>query len=356
MSSTPYEHLALALDALPNGFPPAVDGSHLRLLQKLFTPEQAALAASLSDRFETVDQIAQRLGRGREELRDALKAMSRRGLIEAGHTEQGLGFRLLPFVVGIYEMQVASMDAELARLFEDYFRQAFGRTLQLRPQFHRVIPVLESVRQDMQIAPFEDARALVDGARAWGVLDCICRKQQRLLGSGCDHPLDVCMVLSDRPGAYDGNPVIRALDRKQALAVLQRAAAAGLVHSVSNTRDGVTYICNCCTCACGILRGMKALGIADVVARSPFVNTVDAAVCSACGDCVPACQFDALRLEDYAVVDAARCVGCGVCVPLCSTGALRLVRRPAEEVPAIPATPEEWGARRREMRGLPPGV
>jgi len=107
-------------------------------------------------------------------------------------------------------------------------------------------------------------------------------------------------------------------------AVLQRAAEAGLVHSVSNSQQGLWYICNCCTCSCGVLRGMADLGIANVIARSAFVNRVDDLLCTACGLCVESCQFEALSLEDTVRIDEIRCVGCGVCVSVCPEGALSL--------------------------------
>jgi len=44
MSKNPYKRLAERLNALPNGFPPTEDGAELRLLEKLYTPEEAALA------------------------------------------------------------------------------------------------------------------------------------------------------------------------------------------------------------------------------------------------------------------------------------------------------------------------
>ncbi|MCZ7540040.1 MAG: hypothetical protein M5U29_09030 [Anaerolineae bacterium] len=47
MDWAPYRRLAARLDALPNGFPPTEEGIELRLLAKLYTPEQAALAAEL---------------------------------------------------------------------------------------------------------------------------------------------------------------------------------------------------------------------------------------------------------------------------------------------------------------------
>lgn len=347
-----YQHLAQALDSLPNGFPSTGDGSELRLLAKLFTPEEADLAVLLTPDLETVEAIAARTGREFGELRKQLKNMVRRGLIATGRMEGGLGFGLMPFVVGIYEMQVDTIDKELAQLVETYFQQAFSEALKVEPQFHRVIPIGESVRNSMEVHPYESASGLVNAAQAWGVLDCICRKQKALIGEGCEHPLDVCMVLDEHPGAFENNTAIHALSREEALATLKRAADAGLVHSVSNNQHGVHYICNCCTCSCGILRGMANLGMANVVARSAFVNTVDELLCDACENCLGYCQFDALTMGEVVQVNSVRCVGCGVCVPTCPSDALILVRRPEEEIMPIPGTQADWKTQRSEARGL----
>ena len=124
MDDTPYRELAARLDELPQGFPPTEDAAELRLLARLFTPEEAALAARLRLTLETPAEIASRIG-GRvggdpQALRGQLKEMAKRGLITAGRAATGgLGFGMMPFVVGIYEMQAGRIDAELAQLFED---------------------------------------------------------------------------------------------------------------------------------------------------------------------------------------------------------------------------------------------
>ena len=353
MSENPYQLLAERLDRLPNGFPPTEDGVELRLLARLFTPEEAWLAAQLRLSLETPEQIAARLcGEPPTGLREQLKSMARRGLIRAERFEGGIGFGLMPFVVGIYEMQVGRLDAEFAQLFEDYYHSAFGQMLNLRPSVHRIIPVGESVRVDMEIHPYESVAEILAGAQAWGVMDCICRKQKALIGEPCDHPVDVCMALSHRPGAFDQSSTIRALSRDQAIETLHRAAQAGLVHSVSNSQSGVGYICNCCTCSCGVLRGIAELGAANVVARSAFLNQVAEDLCVGCDLCIEFCQFGALTLDGIVHVDDTRCVGCGVCVSSCPEGALLLVRRPPREVEAPPADESAWRLARAEARGL----
>ena len=140
MEQEAYKKLAERLDALPNGFPPTEDGAELRLLAKIFTPEEAELASQLRMTKEVPEQVANRLGRDKAEVRKLLKGMARKGLITAGRTEAGLGYGLMPFVVGIYEFQAGRIDEELASLFEDYYTQAFVDVLRVKPQVHRVIP------------------------------------------------------------------------------------------------------------------------------------------------------------------------------------------------------------------------
>jgi ferredoxin len=359
MTEEVYRHLAQRLDSLPNGFPPTEDGAEIRILEKLFTHEEANLAAKLRLTLETLKEIAARLGLDKRDIKPVLKTMARKRLIRAGRAEGGLGYGLMPFAVGIYEYQIGNIDAEFARLFEAYYQQSFRKILNIEPAFHRIVPVNETVRNDMEVHSFETASTIIENSQAWGVVDCICRVQKKLIGDPCEHPVDVCMIFNQRPGAFVNSSVIRSLTKEEALATLRRAADAGLVHSVSNSQDGDThfhtYICNCCACSCGILRGMSELGISNVVARSAFVNTVDPEVCVGCESCIEYCQFDALSLEPadpYIQISKTRCVGCGICVPVCPDGALVLIRRPDDEVLPIPETHDDWLRERSESRGI----
>jgi len=352
MDKTVYRQLAQRLDALPNGFPATENGIELDMLARLFTADEAELVSKLKLVYETPGQIADRSGLDVNEIKPLLKQLARRGLIKASRTDGGLGYSIMPFVVGFYETQIGSIDAEFAQMFEAYYQQAFSQVLGIQPPVHRVIPIGESVRQDLEVQPYENAIGIVEQAQSWGVLDCICRVQKKLVGDPCEHPIDVCLAMSAKPGAFDQSTVIHAVTQEEAIATLTRAAEAGLVHSVSNNQLGNFYICNCCTCSCGILRGMAEIGIANVVARSAFVNQVDYSLCIGCEDCVDSCQFNALSLAgDVIQVNAVRCVGCGVCVPLCQDGALGLVRRPEEDVLAVPESEAAWMMARAQTRG-----
>jgi Na+-translocating ferredoxin:NAD+ oxidoreductase subunit B len=348
-----YQDLAKRLDALPQGFPATDDGMELRLLAKLFTAQEAALAAQLRMTLEKPAEIAGRLGMDLREVSMLLKDMAKKGLIKVGGIPRGgLGFGLLPFVVGIYEMQAGRIDREFAELFETYYQKTRAAMVQIQPPFHRVIPVGEAIPIDITVQPFMNAAGLVRSMASWGVSECICRKQRTLIGEGCNHPLEVCMVMSEKENAFPGNEIIRKLSLDEALDVLKIAADAGLVHSVSNHKDGHWYICNCCTCSCAILRGMKELGLADVVAKSPYLAQIDEPECILCGACMERCPFEAISQQECMRVMESKCQGCGQCVLACSTGAVHMIARRENNIPVLYETEEDWLLARAQARKI----
>jgi ferredoxin len=183
------------------------------------------------------------------------------------------------------------------------------------------------------------------------VRDCICRVQKDLIGEGCHHPKEVCLTFSPHENAYDNTPATRPISKTEAFEILAQAREAGLIHTTGNYRDGHQYICNCCTCSCGVLRGLAEFKLPTAIAHSNFVATADETLCAGCGDCLERCQFDAISLPDgYAVVDAIRCLGCGQCVSICSTEAMSLQARPRSDREPLPANLSRWMVRRAISR------
>jgi len=354
MTEDIYRQLAQRLDAIPNGFPATESGAELRLLAKIFTPEEAALASVMRLTREPAADIAARAGVGADTAYRTLKGMARKGQIRIKKGKGQLLFGLMPFAVGLYEEQLPRMDEELATLFEQYLQETQGGSIvREAPAVHRVIPVGEAIPFDLEVFPYERASELLEDAKSWGVRDCICRVQQRLIGKGCDRPIENCLVFAPIEGAFDHSKVDRAITKEEALRILREAEEAGLVHSTGNYRDQHYYICNCCTCCCGILRSVAEFGVPATAVRSDFHIVVDDEACSGCGDCLERCQFDALSVpEDVCVVDYARCVGCGLCATVCPTDALHLERRPEGEVPPPPADIKEWMVQRAHERGI----
>ncbi len=354
MTENVYRKLALRLAETPNGYPSTESGVELRLLAKIFEADEAALAAEMRVDFEPVADIAARVGLDPKATYRKLKRMARKGLV---YTQKGRGqllFALMPFAVGFYEEQLPRLDVEMAQLFEEFFQETKGSGMvTVAPSIHRVIPITEAVPADIEIAPYDHATRLLEEAQAWGVRQCICRVQQSLVGKACEHSLDNCMVFAPIKGAFDYSKTIRAITQAEALQILQGAAQEGLVHSIANHRDEHYYICNCCTCSCGVLRSVAEFGNLTAVARSDFLVVVDEDECIGCGECVELCQFGALAVPDYiSVVDSIRCMGCGICTAGCPSDALRLERRPEDDIVPLPQDLQAWGTQRLQNRNL----
>ena len=347
-----YQALAVHLDSFPQGFPPTKSGKELELLAHLFTPEEARFALNLSLAYRSLKEITKVAGIPQSKSQELVKSMAGKGLVNLRLGPDGPELSLPPFIVGFYENQVFRMDATFAQLFEDYYHEALHKLLLVQPQFHRVIPVHTQIDTDIEILPEEDVTFLVSQKKAWAVLDCVCRKQQALLGQACGHPLRVCLAMSDTPGAFEGIDDMDDLDLESALEVLDLAAQSGLVHTVSNRKSDLSYICNCCTCSCGLLRGIADLHMANIVARSAYFAVVDGDLCLGCGECEALCQFKAIRIDEIAVIDRNACAGCGVCVRVCPQSAIRLNKRPSEELKPIPESTDEWLAQRDQARSV----
>ena len=80
MDDRAYQDLAEALDRLPNGYPRTDAGIELAILKRIFSPDQASLAAHLDGAAAPVAEIAERAGLPSEDLGGQLIAMVRRGL------------------------------------------------------------------------------------------------------------------------------------------------------------------------------------------------------------------------------------------------------------------------------------
>jgi len=348
-----YQNLAIELDKIPNGFPKTESGVELKILARLFTPEQAQLAATLSLVPESVSEVAQKNNITEIEAKSLLIGMVKKGLIDLKKDEsKGLVFCLLPFVVGFYERQNAKIDKEFAELFEQYYHEGFFKSITAEPSVHRIIPIEKTIPVNIDVMPYEKASSYLNEANSWGVLNCICRVQKKLIGKGCDHPIKNCLVFSKKPGAFDRTPDIRALNKNEALEILAEADRAGLVHSTNNARHDVTYICNCCTCSCGVLRGIVDHGIQHSVAGSDFYAAVDKDLCTGCEVCIERCQFGALKMgDDISTVDRNFCYGCGLCVTSCPVDAISLIHKDKQTIVEPPLDDEAWRKLRSANRG-----
>jgi H+/Na+-translocating ferredoxin:NAD+ oxidoreductase subunit B len=345
-----YERLATALNKLPNSFPRTKSNIEITLLKKIFLPEEARLAGQLTGTREPVSVIAKRVGMTEAETLKRLKGLLERDFIWAD-AEEG-PFRLAPFVVGIYEAQMETMDHELAHLFEEYLHQGGIEIMRPQPAIHRVIPAQSATKTEW-ILPYDKLRELMMSCNTFRVRDCICRKQQDLVGTRkCAFPLHVELIFYTGPES-SGAVTPPFVSKEEALAVLDKTEEIGLVHTVSNVAKGVFYVCNCCGCCCGILRGITEFGIEKSVAAANYYSVIDPDKCQGCGTCIERCQMRAVSAQgEIAVVDRAKCIGCGLCASGCPSSVARLERKPEDQIVNPPKDFAAWEHERLVNRGL----
>jgi electron transport complex protein RnfB len=349
MPGNVYEQLANALDRLPNGYPRTSSGVELRILQKIFSDEEAALAGCLTGKYETLNEITARAPHTSDDLGRQLFKMAQRGLVWVDRQDGRALFRLAPFVVGIYEAQLESLDHELSHLVEDYFREGGTRgIMSAQPALHRVVPAQKALKSEW-ILPYDDIRSIILESKTFNVRDCICRVQKAQIGEPCHFPVHTCLNFSpaERP-ARPGD-----ISRTEALETMDQIEEIGLVHSVSNVAQGVFYVCNCCGCCCGILRGITEFGIENSVAHANYFAYIEPEACTGCGICIERCQVKAITDQNgTSVVDRQRCIGCGLCVTGCPGGAARLERKSEAETIHPPLVFTDWETQRLKYRGL----
>jgi NAD-dependent dihydropyrimidine dehydrogenase PreA subunit len=333
-----YEKLRERLDMFPQGFPKTESGVELEVLKHLFTPEEAEIMMHLRPLPEKLSAIADRAGRDETELGETLYDMSRRGLIlryRAPNDE--MYYFLIPWVVGIWEFQLNRMTPENIELYEKFYQEGMVPSgLNRKTGMFRVIPVEKEIQGSTEIQPYEKVSEIIESNTRFAVSDCICRKESRIVGKGCDKLLEACMQFGPGADFYIENELGREISKEEAIQILQKAEEDGLIHCSWNHAGSKDFICNCCGCCCKALALLKKYDNPAAAVSSNYYATKDEETCTSCGTCVERCQVGAIKFEDdLTVFDRERCIGCGLCVSTCPTESISMVRKSDEETSAV---------------------
>ena len=337
MSDDVYRRLARHLDTLPSGFPPTRSGVELRILQRLFTPEEAEVASHLTLIPEEARVVARRCGLPLDETTRRLEALeAKRVITTSARPGRPTRYAASQFVIGFWEGQVDWLTPELVRDFQEYHGEAFdpaqwGKVPQLR-----TVPVSVSLDARSEVMPYERVESLVRAHDRFAVSNCICRQEMHLAGHGCDRPMESCLQFGSAADSVVRDGRGRRISLDETLAILARAEEAGLVLQPANARDAL-FLCTCCGCCCGVFRALTRHPTPGSLVASAFRAALDPATCEGCGACETRCPMEAVAVQDgCAVLDEDRCIGCGLCVSTCPSGSLTLARRPEAEQPTIP--------------------
>ena len=179
MSDHIFAKLAKVLDTLPSGFPATESGIEIKILKKIFQPEEAELFCDLRLALETPEQIAKRTGRPLEGLEAMLTRMQERGQIFGVKLGNVKLFRMYPWLFGIYEFQLPHMNRDLAEMCEEYqasWAQQFAET---KLSIMQVVPIEKEIPIKQEALPYQRVSSIIENGKSFLLNECICKKRNR---------------------------------------------------------------------------------------------------------------------------------------------------------------------------------
>lgn len=275
-----------------------------KIIAKMISDEECELGMFLDKTPRPAEEIAEKAGIPPEKAEEMLWHMCNRGAIFCHFVKGKRYYRLVPFIPGIYEFIMTgkgAADEELSKLFLLAVDQLGGIFKMVSPQeggLMKVTPVMREIKAQQKILSYEDVMGFIERGHKFSCADCACRTAMKILGKGCEHPInDICLQLDDTAEFYIQTGRGKELTKEQAIGVLDRAEKAGLVHTVFATEgiNNTSFICNCCGCSCSGLRITKQYG-GNAFSASNFRARINVEKCVACGSCVDICPMNAIQM------------------------------------------------------------
>ncbi len=349
---TIYEKLRQRLDDMATGYPATETGLEIKILRQIFSEADAELFLMMTPMLETPQSVAERLNLPLEKTAAHLEDMAKRGILFRQRKNDRVRYGAIPFVVGVFEFQLNSVDETLARDLDAYYHAALGKSFQSwSTPVMRSIPINRELVSEWPVAPYEDAMQIIDGQKKIAVANCICRTTAKKAGQGCDRPLEACFLFGSHADYYVENNMGRYIEKDAAKEIIRNNEAAGLVMQPFNSQH-VGGMCSCCGCCCGMLRSLKLQDHPAAAVKSNYFSEIDEDECVGCETCVDRCPMEAIRMKDEkAVVTLKRCIGCGLCVSTCPSDAIRLKKKSEDEQYVPPETGMETYIRIARERG-----
>ena len=307
------------------------------ILKILYPPQEAKLAQKIPARPTSLKKIAKSTGLPEDELKKQLDEMAQKGTMIDFEIKGKKYYTLPPVVIGFFEyVFMRSRDnlpmKELAKLFESYMNQEdrfVHQVFQKETQMGRALVNEETLGDHTEILDWESASSLIKNTSKVGVSLCACRHKAEHLGKNCQAPMEVCLTLGISAETMIRNKIAREISQEEGLDIIKKCRDYGLVQTGDNVKKHVSFICNCCSCCCGMLTAINKFEITNAIVSSNFLPTILEDKCKGCGLCEKACPVQAIEIKTIdnqkkAIIDTDRCLGCGVCAMKCNLKAIKM--------------------------------
>ena len=302
-----------------------------------------------ADKFIAINELVEKSDVSRSEIKKILKKLHHKRVICKSGTKYGL----LPLAPGIFEAYfTARNDTEenLKKAAElmDYFMKnilsfrfikqdfSFLRPLLPLETKQKFIKIDEIVDSNSQILPYELVERLIEQNDEFAVIPCQCRLVAELNGNPCKiaKAEDGCFIAGIGAKYIVEMNMGRALNKQEAIEYLKKTEKAGLVHNTTYCTgvESSMFICNCCSCHCGILGPTKKYNL-PTTKKSNFEPVINQELCVKCEVCVKKCPMEAIyhqfplesdSSDDKIIIRTESCIGCGICASNCAKNAITL--------------------------------
>ena len=194
----PYKQLCQTMAQRGGRYPGMDIPEFYPMVQELFSPDEAAIAAVMPPKPVPLSAIAKEMNREEKEVEPILERMADKGLCSSFAQGGARYYVGVPFVPGIFEFQFmrgtrTDRDRRLARLIHDY-KEAVDRTRGPRTitfPSNRVIPVEETIGLGSRVHTYSQVTAYLERYDPISVSTCFCRHEGKLLNGPNDiwiHP------------------------------------------------------------------------------------------------------------------------------------------------------------------------
>ncbi len=339
--ATPAHHRIVKHFASPLFFGPPVSDDLLAIVMHMFTEDEADLVQHLPPlRPRSTEKIAKRSGRSVTEVKQVLDnlAFTKVVIFSTGDPRK---YTILPIVPGTFEFALLTTDLSTRNTWHKTFAELFERLWdkgfmldyfsKTRPLI-RYLPV-QSVSHTLKMAwPSDKLEEILEPYDDFAVGNCQCRLAMKLVGKGCNRPLENCSVIGPGSKTIVERGLMRRVDRQEYIAIKRHAEETGCVSWMENkigAKPLINSSCSCCGCCCHNLRTVTQFNAPGIISKPHFLPALNPDKCKLCQKCIQACPMGTWTLLDKSLEFAKpRCIGCGLCVVACKFGALTLEPAP----------------------------
>ena len=307
----------------------------LELMTHMFTGDEADAAQHLPPlRPRTARQVARRCGRPEQDVARHLDNLADNKQVILAYGEPRK-YTILPVVPGTFEMALLTPDLsrtnhwhkKFAELFEKVWDTGFLLDYPSNPPIVRYLPVHKATSTLHAAWPSDKLEEILEPYDLFAVGHCQCRLAMRLVGKGCDRPLENCVSIGPLSRGVIDRGLMRSASKQEILDIKRNAEEHGCVTWMMNEhgdhRGNIS--CSCCGCCCHGLRTINQFSAPGLISAPHFVPLRDEQACNHCGKCALICPMGAWNKIGAAMYfEPARCIGCGLCATNCPENAITL--------------------------------